>query len=114
MKIKQATKNGYIEVHRGGCFDMSFPDSKTRRGRVVDNGNTTPTLDTSCDVGVIEQDGKRIKVRKLTPKECFRLQGFPDEYFERAAEVNSDSQLYKQAGNSVTVNVIYEIARRFK
>lgn len=52
------------------------------------------------------------RIRKLTPKECFRLQGFPDEYFERAAFVNSDSQLYKQAGNSVTVNVIYEIARR--
>ena len=54
------------------------------------------------------------KIRKLTPKECFRLQGFPDEYFERAAEVCSDSQLYKQAGNSVTVNVIYEIAKRLK
>lgn len=52
------------------------------------------------------------KIRKLTPKECFRLQGFPDEYYEKAAAVNSDSQLYKQAGNSVTVNVIYEIARR--
>ena len=55
-------------------------------------------------------DGARI--RRLTPRECFRLQGFPDEYFDRAAEVNSDSQLYKQAGNSVTVNVIYEIAKR--
>jgi DNA (cytosine-5)-methyltransferase 1 len=53
-----------------------------------------------------------VKIRRLTPKECFRLQGFPDEYFERARAVNSDSQLYKQAGNSVTVNVIYEIARR--
>lgn len=52
------------------------------------------------------------KIRKLTPRECFRLQGFSDEYFERAAKVNSDSQLYKQAGNSVTVNVIYEIAKR--
>lgn len=52
------------------------------------------------------------RIRKLTPKECFRLQGFPDEYFERAASVNSDSQLYKQAGNSVTVNAVYEIARR--
>ena len=55
-------------------------------------------------------DGYRI--RKLTPRECFRLQRFPDKYFDRAAAVNSDSQLYKQAGNSVTVNVIYEIARR--
>lgn len=53
-----------------------------------------------------------VRIRKLTPKECFRLQGFPDEYFERAASVCSDSQLYKQAGNAVTVNVIYEIARR--
>jgi site-specific DNA-cytosine methylase len=54
------------------------------------------------------------RIRKLTPKECFRLQGFPDEYFERAAAVNSNSQLYKQAGNSVTVNVIYAIAKRLK
>jgi DNA (cytosine-5)-methyltransferase 1 len=52
------------------------------------------------------------RIRRLTPRECFRLQGFPDEYFERAQAVNSDSQLYKQAGNSVTINVIYEIARR--
>lgn len=58
-------------------------------------------------------DGEEIRVRKLTPRECFRLQGFPDSYFEKAAEVCSDSQLYKQAGNSVTVNVIYDIARRF-
>lgn len=54
------------------------------------------------------------RIRRLTPKECFRLQGFPDEYFERARAVNSDTQLYKQAGNSVTVNVIYEIATRLK
>jgi DNA (cytosine-5)-methyltransferase 1 len=53
-----------------------------------------------------------VKIRRLTPRECFRLQGFPDTYFDRAAAVNSDSQLYKQAGNSVTVNVIYEIAKR--
>lgn len=55
-----------------------------------------------------------IRIRRLTPRECFRLQGFPDEYFDRAAAVNSDSQLYKQAGNSVTVNVIYEIAKRLE
>jgi DNA (cytosine-5)-methyltransferase 1 len=54
------------------------------------------------------------KIRRLIPRECFRLQGFPDEYFDRAVAVNSDSQLYKQAGNSVTVNVIYEIARRLQ
>ena len=55
-----------------------------------------------------------IAIRKLTPKECFRLQGWTDDYFEKAAFVNSDSQLYKQAGNGVTVNVIYEIAKRLK
>lgn len=53
-----------------------------------------------------------IAVRKLTPKECFRLQGWTDDYFEKAKFVNSNSQLYKQSGNGVTVNVIYEIAKR--
>lgn len=100
---------------------MAFPESETRRGRVIEEGDISPTLDTGCEVGVITaqnghgvtlENGEVIRVRKLTPKECFRLQGFPDEYFERAAEVCSDSQLYKQAGNSVTVNVIYEIAKR--
>jgi DNA (cytosine-5)-methyltransferase 1 len=52
------------------------------------------------------------RIRKLTPKECWRLQGFPDWAFDKAKEVNSDSQLYKQAGNSVSVPVIYEIAKR--
>ena len=59
----------------------------------------------------VVQDGK---VRKLTPRECFRLQGWTDDYFEKAQFVNSDSQLYKQAGNGVTVNVIEAIARRFE
>ena len=53
-----------------------------------------------------------IAIRKLTPKECFRLQGWSDEYFESAALVNSDSQLYKQAGNGVTVNVVYAIGKK--
>ncbi len=58
--------------------------------------------------GVLQDWG----IRCLTPRECWRLQGFPDWAFDRAAKVNSDTQLYKQAGNSVTVNVIYEIAKR--
>lgn len=57
-------------------------------------------------------DGYRI--RKLTPRECWRLQGFPDWAFDKAKEVNSNSQLYKQAGNSVTVNVIAAIAKEFR
>lgn len=55
-----------------------------------------------------------IAIRKLTPKECFRLQGWSDDYFEKAQFVNSDSQLYKQAGNGVTVTVIEAIARKMK
>lgn len=54
------------------------------------------------------------RIRKLTPRECWRLQGFPDWAFDRAAEVNSNSQLYKQSGNSVTENVIWKIAKLFK
>lgn len=54
------------------------------------------------------------RIRKLTPRECWRLQGFPDWAFDKAKKVNSNSQLYKQAGNSVTVNVIAAIAKEFK
>ena len=54
------------------------------------------------------------RIRKLTPRECWRLQGFPDWTFDRAKAVNSNSQLYKQAGNSVTVNVIVAIAEKLK
>ena len=64
-----------------------------------------------------EKYGSYIAIRKLTPKECFRLQGWrrgcgDDRYFERAQFVNSDSQLYKQAGNGVTVPVVEAIAER--
>lgn len=55
-----------------------------------------------------------VAIRKLTPKECFRLQGWSDDYFEKAQFVNSDSQLYKQAGNGVTVSVIREIAKKME
>ena len=65
-------------------MDLAFPDSEYRRGRVINNGQTTNTLDTGCNIGLNVDD---YRIRKLTPKECFRLQGFPDEYFERAAEV---------------------------
>ena len=92
---------------------MILDDTKSERfggGKMFD---VCPTLRSSrYGHKVIEENNPRI--RRLTPRECFRLQGFPDEYFDRAAAVNSDSQLYKQAGNSVTVNVIYEIAKRLE
>lgn len=59
-----------------------------------------------------EKEECYIAIRRLTPKECFRLQGWTDDYFEKATFVNSDSQLYKQAGNGVTVDVVYEIGIR--
>lgn len=85
---------------------LEQPNSKTRRGRV--GKGLANTLTTSCNQEVL--DGYRI--RKLTPKECWRLQGWNDEDFEKAAKVCSDTQLYKQAGNGVTVPVIYDIAKR--
>jgi DNA (cytosine-5)-methyltransferase 1 len=90
-------------------------------------GNTEPKVSILFDTSYIGQDGKAyiyenicptltsrgcIAIRKLTPKECFRLQGWPDDYFEKAQFVNSDSQLYKQAGNGVTVTVIEAMARK--
>lgn len=61
-----------------------------------------------------EKEQCYIAIRKLTPKECFRLQGWTDDYFEKAQFVNSDSRLYKQAGNGVTVNVIEAIAEKLR
>ncbi|EAD1288447.1 TPA_asm: DNA (cytosine-5-)-methyltransferase, partial [Listeria monocytogenes] len=73
-----------------------------------------PTLSSSSwQENNLLQEGN-FRIRKLTPRECWRLQGFPDWAFDRATEVNSNSQLYKQAGNSVTVNVIENIAKLFK
>lgn len=105
---------------RGGrdSINLAIPTSKTRRGRV--GKDMANTLDTSCNQGIFVEISPEltvyavyyppkdcyIAIRKLTPKECFRLQGFTDDYFEKAAFVNSDSQLYKQAGNAMTVDVV--------
>lgn len=104
--IKEATKKGYAEATIGDSVNISHPNSKTRRGRVGKGiVNTLLTGEEQC---VVMYD---LRIRKLTPKECWRLQGFPDWAFEKSEKVNSNSQLYKQAGNSVTVNVIEAIAR---
>ncbi|MGY4559449.1 DNA (cytosine-5-)-methyltransferase [Bacillus thuringiensis] len=109
LLIKEATKKGYAEAQIGDSINFSVPGSKTRRGRV--GKGVAQTLDTACNQAIIE-DKPPYRIRKLTPRECWRLQGFPDSAFDKAQEVNSDSQLYKQAGNSVTVPVIYEIAKK--
>ena len=61
--------------------------------------------------GGIKTIMNNLKIRKLTPKECWRLMGFDDEDFEKAAKVNSNTQLYKQAGNSIVVNVLEAILK---
>lgn len=105
MTIKTANKQGYDLATNGDGIDLAYPDSKTRRGRV--GHGVAKTLPTSDSQGVL--DGFRI--RKLTPKECWRLMGFDDEDFEKAEKVNSNTQLYKQAGNSIVVNVLEEILK---
>lgn len=83
-------------------------------GRVYDVDGISPTLNTMQGGGREPKILIDKKIRKLTPKECWRLQGFPDWAFDKAQAVNSNSQLYKQAGNSVTVNVVKAIAKRLK
>lgn len=109
IKIKEATKQGYTIAEQGDSINFSVPNSKTRRGRV--GKQVAQTLDTSCNQATLTKD---MRIRKLTPRECWRLQGFPDWAFDKAQEVNSKTQLYKQAGNSVTVNVIKAIAQNLK
>ena len=109
IAIRQGTKQGYALAGVGDYINLDFPTSKTRRGRV--GRQVANTLLASGKQGVVTES---LKIRKLTPRECWRLQGFPDWAFDKAQEVNSNSQLYKQAGNSVTVNVIKAIAERLK
>lgn len=107
--VNEATTKGYDEATPGDSINISHPKSQTRRGRVGKQiANTLLTGETQAVVT------DKYKIRRLTPRECWRLQGFPDWAFDRASVVNSDSQLYKQAGNSVTVAVIFEIGKRLK
>ena len=107
VKIKQANKEGYIKCRIGGCADLSYPESNTRRGRVIDDGNVCPTLMAgNQDIVIIET---QYRVRKFTAREQWRLMGFSDEDYEKAAEVNSKTQLYKQSGNSIVRDVLMAI-----
>lgn len=112
------------------CIPILTPDrpNKSQNGRrFKENGEEAFTLtgqdrhgvavsEERAEIPVIWYDKYKcyIAIRKLTPRECFRLQGWEDKYFERAQFVNSDSQLYKQAGNGVTVNVVYDIAKQLR
>lgn len=105
--IKQATKEGFVECECGGIADLSFPSTKTRRGRAQDKGKICPTITTESN-GLCRIENQ-CRIRKLTPLECWRLMGFSDGDFHKAKEVNSNTQLYKQAGNSIVRNVLIAI-----
>jgi DNA (cytosine-5)-methyltransferase 1 len=136
LKIKSATLKGYEEAREGDSINFSVPSSETRRGRV--GKGVAQTLDTGCNqavmVGDYRKDGNspclhtqlkdidfnekrgqsaiyinnEYKIRRLTPRECFRLMDFPDTFTWKV----SDSQAYKQAGNSIVVNVLYKILKQ--
>lgn len=96
--VPEATKKGYAIATDGQSVDLSFPTSKTRRGRV---GDKVKNLMTSQNIGVFTQG----EIRKLTPIECERLQCVPDNYTEGA----SNSQRYKMLGNAFNVDVVAHI-----
>ncbi|WP_145461739.1 DNA (cytosine-5-)-methyltransferase [Staphylococcus saprophyticus] len=108
IAVREATKQGYAVAERGDSVNVSYPTSKTRRGRV--GKQVAQTLQAGeVNQGVVMND---IRIRKLVPIETWRLQGFTDEQFYKAKESGvSNSQLYKQAGNSVTVNVVDAIVK---
>lgn len=113
VKIKNGTKLGYQEARVGDSINVQFINNDKRRGRV--GVGVSNTLTTGGNMGTLEWTGEKYRIRKLTPKECWRLQGFSDEAFEKAKATGmSDSQLYKQAGNAVTVNVVYAIGKLLK
>lgn len=89
LKVREATAKGYAEAYEDDSVSLEQPNSQTRRGEVNNN----------------------YRIRKLTPKECWRLMGFDDEAFERASKKVSNSQLYKQAGNSIVVDVLMAILK---
>lgn len=99
------------------CCAVLTPDRGEKRQngrRIKEPGEPSFTLTAQDRHGVALLDGN-IRVRRLTPRECWRLQGFPDEYFDKARAAGiSDTQLYKQAGNGVTVNVARAIGERLK
>ena len=158
IKINQATKKGYIEMDIPGVCDLSYPNSKTRRGRVQEDGKISPTLTaanqnicyidlpcicasrgrnpenpssrvaglpteqrlefntkgTSNTITTVQKDNYVVettfRIRKLTPRECFRLMGMKDDDIDKIQAAGiSNTQQYKMAGNSIVVDVLEAI-----
>lgn len=162
LRIPQAIKQGYIEVPQGAVFDMSYPKSTTRRGRVQEGGQVSLTLmagrEASCYFEGVEAKVKQIgnliddsnrkfknpqtgriydtdglsptvntcqgggrepkiaasyRIRKLTPRECFRLMGVTETDIDKIQQSGvSQSQQYKMAGNSIVVDCLYHMFRK--
>ncbi len=111
IKVKSATSSGYEEATSGDTINFSQPNSKTRRGRV--GKQKAQTLETSCNQAVVDN----YRIRRLTPIECERLQGFPDDHtaygnYDGEVKPMSNSQRYRQCGNAVTVDVVEAMARK--
>lgn len=110
VMISEATKQGYAIAKPGDSINLSVPNSKTRRGRV--GHGIAQTLDT----GMQQHTLTGARIRRLTPTECERLMGLPDNWTAKGImngkEVEiSDSQRYKLCGNGVVVNVVEEIIK---
>lgn len=101
VKIKSATSKGYEIAEDGDSINFQVPNSDTRRGRV--GKGIAQTLATSCKQAVLTN----YRIRRLTPREYFRLMDFPDTFTWPV----SDSQAYKQAGNSIVVRVLEKIIK---
>jgi len=139
IKIKSNTVKGYDIATENDSINFAVPNSETRRGRV--GKGVAQTLDTQCNQGIMigdhrkdegfrwRKDGnsptitcrqevllnEKFRIRKLTPLECFRLQDFPDSHVQKCIDARvSNSQLYKQAGNSITVRVLELIISKLK
>ena len=103
--VQEATKKGYAIDEKGDSIDIAYINQNKRRARV--DKERAHTITTSPQIGTLTDHG----VRKLTPRECFRLMGFSDGDFNKAQAVCSDTQLYKQAGNSIVVQVLEGILK---
>ena len=144
IKVKEATEQGWAEAYEGDSINLEHPNSKTRRGRVGRQVSQTLTTATQIGVvehsGLYLHDSEAfhkddlpgmsrclkankhdagvndgLRIRKLTPLECWRLMGIDDDNFHKAkASGVSNSQLYKQAGNGIVVDVFASILSTMK
>ena len=107
LKLKTNTDKGYDEVSQGDGVRLCHPSSTKARGRT--QKGQTGAISTQADWGTVDRD---YRIRKLTPKECERLQAFPDNWtlYGKDDERISDTQRYKCLGNAVTTSVVTFIA----